>query len=62
MKLKTATLIAVIGTFLMILSEIYYTFIDAGNAVGKVFGLFYLFGMISLFIFFIRLYSNQKEK
>ncbi|MCB2355795.1 hypothetical protein [Clostridium estertheticum] len=61
MKLKTATLIASIGTFFMVLSEIYYTFINA-DGIGKVFGLFYLFGMISLFIFFITLYSKQKEK
>ena len=45
----------------MILSEIYYTFINA-DGIGKVFGIFYLFGMITLFIFFITLYSNQKEK
>ncbi|MBU3100460.1 MULTISPECIES: hypothetical protein [Clostridium] len=61
MKLKTATLIASIGTFFMVLSEIYYTFINA-DGTGKVFGLFYLFGMISLFIFFMTLYSKQKEK
>jgi len=61
LKLKTATLTASIGTFLMILSEIYYTFINA-DGIGKVFGLFDLFGMISLFIFFTTLYSNQKGK
>ena len=61
MKLKNATLIASIGTFLMLLSEIYYTFIGA-NGIGKVFGFFYLFGIASLFIFFITLYSNQKGK
>lgn len=31
MKLKTATLIASIGTFLMLLSEVYYTFIGASG-------------------------------
>ncbi|MBU3161528.1 hypothetical protein KPL37_17615 [Clostridium frigoris] len=62
MKLKTATLIASIGTFFMVLSEIYYTFASAADVIGKVFGIFYLFGMICLFIFFITLYSNQKEK
>jgi len=61
LKLKKATLIASIGTFLMLLSEIYYTFISA-NGIGKVFCFFYLFGMASLFTFFVTLYLNQKEK
>jgi len=63
MKLKQVTLIASIGTFLMLISEIYYTFINAdGIGIGKVLSFFYLFGVASLFVFFITLYSNQKEK
>ena len=62
MKLKKATLLACIGTFLMLISEIYYTFINVDGMIGKVFSFFYLFGIATLFVFFITLYSNQKEK
>lgn len=69
MKLKTATLLAIIAlVFLFIPSCTYFLFnwgilefnIDRYNIINKILNLFSFLGTICLFPFFISLYKKQK--
>ncbi|GAA0124623.1 hypothetical protein UT300019_05250 [Clostridium sp. CTA-19] len=66
MKLKNATLLAIIGLILSAISPLYYFFIsleiiDYIELIGKTLNFLQLASTICVLVFFIVLYSNQKE-
>lgn len=64
LKLKTATLIAMIATGLYVLMQIISIFTDRLYYIGFEYGasvLVRLFFSVALFLFFYSLYQNQKK-
>ncbi|HEY8890716.1 MAG TPA: hypothetical protein VIM70_10710 [Clostridium sp.] len=66
MKLKRATFLAVIGSALFVLAQLYFLLTELGTMeysiyIGRLLSVLNEVGYVCLLIFFIALYSNQKK-